>query len=1136
MKSLIRFFIVSSGVMCLTVSQGYGRAMMSPHPGTASNDLVPLPSDSEAAIIFIEPVQTYWDLHTSHIAATFDNSGHFGAGFVDYPICDGELCPSFQIPEESDIEYLFAGTLWVGGIVDGDTLVTVGFDGWFNGVMEFNGFVPGYDFKSVGDRSVWTLFSDTAAQPYVTGIDPIDNRPHIPMNLRVANRANVWTSYPGNNVIIYDMVITNIGDSPIEDGYIGYYFDGDVYHESNIYGGITDDLTGSLPDQGIGYIIDNDGDPTGGAFDYRSPTACFAFKFLGSSSVLSDTGYNWWVSNGNPLYDFGPQEMDEYGNLQCNFGEHIGTPTGDRNKYCLLSHSGWDYDQIYTADSVPGWTCPAPPLANNLADGIDTRFLMSLGPFDLAPDSSLRILYTTFTGDSIHRVADNLTNLPGDPDQYLANLDFSRVIANAAVADSLVPYLIDPDNPVVGLHAQFNGFDSVAVEWDPWGFSEVEGYEIYLYEIPFDSIPYPGVTPPWIRPTELDHIASVGQIYRYTLTGLIPYNVYLISMANRTAKEIGRMSDPLAVRPGGLPPAPLVDNEYAFIRAGRPAVVSWSEPDGTDVDYYNVYKFADSGAAKEKYYPFYDADRSLHAINPRDSFFVDGRWYYYYAMEPYNQTDSGVTGFMHYAEDSVVYVVTAVSKTGLESAFSADVIILEAPPQTKDIVVVTGMRVNSDWVATDSVTAFYDSILQGYDYDLYMFRDTINAYYDYPDVRMKPDWWLDLMSFRLVILDGELRYEPLASDFYFENLTTYIKYMWSGGLLAYFGSLSNFGTQTYRAHPAYYPVFDKRINRYFGIDSVFKMSLFHYHDHASSPYVDSLTGLIYAEPVDPAMPLINYDAARNPYSPIVHYNWPASTAPVPSTFVINENATVTHVFRSLHPETSMIEGDPVGIKAQTQGTTMYAFGFHLWYMLHDDGRALVDYLMSQTGTYATGSTTMAPDSLDFLSAYALTPQAALVYLGNLSGEYSVAQIDPATVRINGVVEPTAVAIVDSYAGYDGPVMSATVNLRDFILGYSPLWGIRSYPYRVSASLFDGTQVSAFGNVVISGFLAGDVNADNSVNLGDALYLLDYLFRSGPPPAWLPAGDVNGDGTVDISDVVYLVNYIFRGGPPPVGGS
>jgi thermitase len=64
------------------------------------------------------------------------------------------------------------------------------------------------------------------------------------------------------------------------------------------------------------------------------------------------------------------------------------------------------------------------------------------------------------------------------------------------------------------------------------------------------------------------------------------------------------------------------------------------------------------------------------------------------------------------------------------------------------------------------------------------------------------------------------------------------------------------------------------------------------------------------------------------------------------------------------------------------------------------------------------------------------------------------------------------------------------------------------------------------------FLRGDVNADGKINTSDIVYLINYLFISGPAPVPLRAGDVNADGLINASDVVYLTNYLFIGGPPP----
>lgn len=62
--------------------------------------------------------------------------------------------------------------------------------------------------------------------------------------------------------------------------------------------------------------------------------------------------------------------------------------------------------------------------------------------------------------------------------------------------------------------------------------------------------------------------------------------------------------------------------------------------------------------------------------------------------------------------------------------------------------------------------------------------------------------------------------------------------------------------------------------------------------------------------------------------------------------------------------------------------------------------------------------------------------------------------------------------------------------------------------------------------------AGDANSDLTVSMADIVYLVNYLFKGGPPPNPLWKGDANGDCTVNISDTVYLVAYLYKGGPPP----
>ncbi|KPL03279.1 MAG: hypothetical protein AMJ73_07500 [candidate division Zixibacteria bacterium SM1_73] len=87
-------------------------------------------------------------------------------------------------------------------------------------------------------------------------------------------------------------------------------------------------------------------------------------------------------------------------------------------------------------------------------------------------------------------------------------------------------------------------------------------------------------------------------------------------------------------------------------------------------------------------------------------------------------------------------------------------------------------------------------------------------------------------------------------------------------------------------------------------------------------------------------------------------------------------------------------------------------------------------------------------------------------------------------------------------------------------------------YVTGASIGNGANYD-FATTKYVEFLCGDVNTDGLIDLDDVVYLMNYLFRDGPPPVpILQAGDVNLDGVINSADVVFLINYLFKGGPPP----
>ncbi len=69
---------------------------------------------------------------------------------------------------------------------------------------------------------------------------------------------------------------------------------------------------------------------------------------------------------------------------------------------------------------------------------------------------------------------------------------------------------------------------------------------------------------------------------------------------------------------------------------------------------------------------------------------------------------------------------------------------------------------------------------------------------------------------------------------------------------------------------------------------------------------------------------------------------------------------------------------------------------------------------------------------------------------------------------------------------------------------------------------------------VCNFVAGDADASGIASVGDAVFVIQYIFGGGPAPSPLESGDVNCDGAVTIADAVYLVNFIFGGGPDLCG--
>jgi hypothetical protein len=70
------------------------------------------------------------------------------------------------------------------------------------------------------------------------------------------------------------------------------------------------------------------------------------------------------------------------------------------------------------------------------------------------------------------------------------------------------------------------------------------------------------------------------------------------------------------------------------------------------------------------------------------------------------------------------------------------------------------------------------------------------------------------------------------------------------------------------------------------------------------------------------------------------------------------------------------------------------------------------------------------------------------------------------------------------------------------------------------------------NAAMVDTICGDVNYDGAIDISDAVFIMNSVFRCGPLPQPVCLGDVNADGGCNIGDTVYLLNYIFKSGPAP----
>jgi hypothetical protein len=468
-----------------------------------------------------------------------------GGCFMPYPDSEA-IAPSFEFPAGSGLEYLFQGGIWIGAKINDTIYTTVGCDGWFwiyemwpdafpqgaIGERSTKPAVPCYSPHAISHQDIIAVYTDTSADIPLSPqqIDGWDNRKHHPLNVRITQKSYSWNISGFDKFIIAEYVIKNIGNYLLSQTYIGFYMDTDIqYWAESGYGpiyGAQDDITGFLKvyhgdTVNIAWAADNDGhgEMDGGEgtpyFTDKSPRSVIGMKVLHTPNPDLQMSYNWWISNqsGSPR-DWGPwlaenqdlwETINPYGSGAFFPDSVLGTPGGDVSKYFIMSNQEFDYDQIYSCvwpSRFPeeGWLPINEQMCGDLSNGYDTRLLLSFGPFDqLAPGNSLSFAVAFVIGETLHVDPLNLAKDPNmkDPDRFYANLNFSSLVQNALLAESLYHDIVfnDPPDSFSLLLPQNKSFTPrrVHFDWetatDPNFFDQVK-YDLYLstsYRFPSDS-------------------------------------------------------------------------------------------------------------------------------------------------------------------------------------------------------------------------------------------------------------------------------------------------------------------------------------------------------------------------------------------------------------------------------------------------------------------------------------------------------------------------------------------------------------------------------------------------------------------------------------------------------------------------
>ena len=481
----------------------------------------PLSQQQGGSLLLQQPKTEKDTINYGNMWLTVSNYGFFGSEYdLRYPSC--------IFPAYSNQEYLFWGGLWLGAIVEDDTLVSCGCEGWagphhqfYPGTAAEDGIQrrssrttdPNFDPSAVSELDFIATYADTYTDVGLVG------EGHIPLGLEIVQKSYCW-SYPyAQDFVIFDFWLKNIGEKNLKDLYMGLYIDGDCgpFGMQYFISKCEDDVTGFLESLPAGSEW-NPKDSVkvawlanacevgliGSAKGVRTPDVT-GTRVLRCPNPQLEMAYNWWFSDPEVNKDWGPWNPDNpHDSLLQVYADareqqpEPGTPVLDAEKWLMMSNAEFDPDQVVGVLQNPVYE-----------DSVtnDTRYLLSFGPvfemvragygqdpepknpdLSFAPGDSVPITIAYIGGEGFQIYSE--PPVPGTPSvDYYDFLDLginSRwsldVYDNPAVVTQ-VPYVVGGDtvwgpdslSPFFHLPEPIVNPDGDTVDWTGDGIPDFKG-------------------------------------------------------------------------------------------------------------------------------------------------------------------------------------------------------------------------------------------------------------------------------------------------------------------------------------------------------------------------------------------------------------------------------------------------------------------------------------------------------------------------------------------------------------------------------------------------------------------------------------------------------------------------------------